>query len=181
MEKKNIPVELYSEDSKQPHEHCLKCKSILNTATGYGIQKIYKNYPDGECQVLFDFALCLECMEEARAELSIESRQRIDAFMQERMYQLALSGVNPQDRFEEGRCTLSGKLLRQAQDYQVIALCKGNKLLESPIYLSDDITSQIQELLSAESREELDRFSENNLDWPPELKALIKQGDWLPI
>jgi len=91
------------------------------------------------------------------------------------------SGLSPKDRYQNHQCTLSGQELNQADDYQVIAICQGDKLIDSPIYISDVILEAIQELLSAKSRDELDRFTENNLDWPPELKTLIKQGDWLPI
>jgi ribosomal protein L34E len=182
MDENKIPLNLYSEDTKQAHEHCKICGVNLRDVDTYGIQKVYKNYPNQkEAQVLFDFALCMPCMESARAELSQESRQRIDLFMREKMMDLALSGISPSERYQQQQCTLSGKDLNEANDYQVIAICQGENLVESPIYISDEILDEIQGLLSAKSREELDRFTENNLDWPPELKALIKQGDWLPI
>tara|TARA_R110002050_G_scaffold147559_4_gene273417 strand:- start:66 stop:614 length:549 start_codon:yes stop_codon:yes gene_type:complete len=182
MDENKIPSSLYAEDNQQAHQHCKICGVNLLEVDTYGIQKVYKNYPDQEeAQVLFDFALCMPCMESARAELSQESRQRIDLFMREKMMDLALAGISPSERYHNHQCTLSGKDLNEAHDYQVIAICQSDNLVESPIYISDVILDEIQELLSAKSRDELDRFTENNLDWPPELKALIKQGDWLPI
>jgi len=101
--------------------------------------------------------------------------------MREKMMNLAFEGISARERYENKQCTLSGQILSEAEDYQVIAICAGDKLVESPIYISAVILDEIQGLLSAQSKDELDRFTENNLDWPPELKALIKQGDWLPI
>jgi hypothetical protein len=182
MDENDIPENLYAEDSQQPHQHCMICNTHLHEHANYGIQKVYKNYPDQEePQVLFDFALCMPCMEKARAELSIESRQRIDAFMRSKMLDLSYDGIDPRERYKEKQCTLSGQALSEAGDYQVMAICSGNKLIDSPIYISGEILEEIHELLSAKSKDELDRFTENNLDWPPELKALIKQGDWLPL
>lgn len=182
MDEKDIPITLYSEDTKKPHLQCKVCGIDLHAVHNYGIQKVYKNYPNQtEPQVLFDFALCMPCMENAKAELSLESRERIDLFMQEKMTYLAYSGLKPSDRYQNHQCTLSGQDLTETDNYQIIAICEGGKLVDSPIYISDVILDKIQELLSAKSKDELDRFTENNLDWPPELKSLIKQGDWLPI
>ncbi len=182
MDERIIPSSLFSEDKQKPHQHCKVCAIDLSTVESYGIQKVYKNYPhQAKPQVLFDFALCMPCMESARAELSLESRKNIDSFMQEKLTALALSGLSPEDRYKQRQCTLSGHDLSLSNDYQVIAICSGDKLMDTPIFISDLILDEIQELLSAKSRDELERFTENNLDWPPELKTLIKQGDWLPI
>lgn len=182
MDENNIPETLYAEDSQQPHQHCMICNVHLHQVANYGIQKIYKNYPHQEKpQVLFDFALCMPCMEEARAGLSKESRENMDAFMRSKMLTLAYDGTDPRERYKKKQCTLSGKALEESIDYQVIAICTGDQLMESPLYISGEILAEIQELLSQQSKDELDRFTENNLGWPPELKALIKQGDWLPL
>jgi len=90
MDEKDIPTNLYAEDNKAPHLHCKVCGVHLYEVKNYGIQKVYKKYPNqSKPQVLFDFALCMPCMESARAELSTESRQKIDSFMQEKMTNLA--------------------------------------------------------------------------------------------
>jgi len=144
----------------------------------YAIQKVFKNYPGEEKpQAIFDFAMCEKCMTEARAELSLESRMRIDRFMMEGFQKLEESGDDPQVRFEGQRCTISGQSLAESREYQVMAVCQGESLLDSPVSLSEDMLHQIQELLSEKSRDELNRFSENNFGWPPELRKAIRDGD----
>lgn len=174
-----IPSKLYSEDTGKAHAQCKICQKDFGEHEVYGIQKVYKNYPDQEAQVLFDFALCQSCMEEARAELSVESRLRIDQFMMEKLEALTVEGIDPQLRYEQGECTLSGKPLNEAQEYQVAALCQGEQILESPMVLSDEMLDAIQELLSDKSRDELNRFNENNFGWPPELKKIWQDGDFV--
>ena len=143
----------------------------------YAIQKVFKNYPDQEAQALFDFALCKNCMEQARAELSKESRLRIDQFMMEGLENLEASGEEASDRWEQHRCTLSGTYLQESNEFQMMAVCQGESLVDSPVCLSAEMLETIQELLSPESREELNRFSENNFGWPPELKKALVDGD----
>lgn len=144
----------------------------------YAIQKVFKNYPgEDKPRALFDFAMCEKCMGEARRELSTESRLRIDRFMMEGLKKLEESGQNPGDRFEQRLCTLSGQALSDCREYQVMAVCQADQILESPLCLSEAMLEEIQSLLSEKSREELNRFSENNFGWPPELKKAIIDGD----
>ncbi len=178
MSDKAIPSLLHNEDEKQPHQNCRICNKDLMNGEMYAIQKVFKNYPGQEkAQVLFDFAMCQQCMMEARAELSVESRMRIDRFMMDGLQGLESSGENPESRFENKQCTISGKPLGESQEYQVMAVCEGDRLMESPICLSDEILEHIQELLSEQSRDELNRFTENNFGWPPELKKALQDGD----
>lgn len=174
-----IPSNLYSEDSGEAHAQCKICQKTFGDHEVYGVQKVYKNYPDQEPQVLFDFALCQECMEEARAELSKESRQRVDQFMLSKLHEMEEKGIDASQSFKEQRCTLSQKPLQDTNEYQVVAVCRGKYLWESPMVLSDDILDQIQDLLSPESRNELNRFSEENFGWPPELKKIWQDGDFV--
>ncbi|MCR9155358.1 MAG: hypothetical protein NXI09_14740 [Bacteroidetes bacterium] len=173
-----IPEELYNEDSKKPHQHCKICAKDLQAGEPYAIQKVFKNYPDQEqAQALFDFAMCQTCLQEARAELSKESRQNVDAFMLKGLQELNENEESPKDRYQSHRCTLSGKNLKEVGEYQLMAVCQGDQILESPICLSDDILEEIQGLLSQESKDELNRFTENNFGWPPELKKALIDGD----
>ncbi len=175
-----IPTSLYNEDQKVPHSNCKICNKDLMQGEPYAIQKVYKNYPDQDsAQVLFDFAMCQSCIEEARAELSLESRQRIDAFMMKGLQDLQAQDENPRQRFAQNRCTISGSRLSESQEYQVMAICQGEMMLESPICLSDTTLEAIQELLSEKSRDELNRFTENNFGWPPELRKALKDGEWV--
>lgn len=176
---KPIPSKLYSEDTGMAHAQCKICQKDFGEHEIYGVQKVYKNYPNQEAQVLFDFALCQTCMEEARAELSVESRLRIDQFIMGKLQVLEAKGVDISESFQEETCSLSGKLLSESKEYQVVAVCRGDELLESPMVMSDDILEQIQELLSEESKDELNRFNENNFGWPPELKKIWQDGDYV--
>lgn len=178
MSSQAIPELLHNEDNHAPHQHCRICNKNLMEGGLYAIQKVFKNYPGEEHpRALFDFAMCEQCMLEARSELSMESRMRIDQFMLEALKKLEDTGEDPSDRFKQGQCTLSGEALKDCREYQVSAVCEGDQILESPICLSEAMLEQIQSLLSEKSREELNRFSENNFGWPPELKKALVDGD----
>jgi hypothetical protein len=175
-----IPNDLYNEDLNKPHQNCKLCNRSLLDGEVYAIQKVFKNYPEQDkAQTLFDFALCNSCLQETRSQLSIASRQRIDAYMMAELQTLEEIGENPRSRYNERKCTLSGQQLSKSQEYQMMAICQGPHILESPICLSDTVLEAIQDLLSPESRAELDRFTENNFGWPPELKKLWQDGDFV--
>lgn len=168
--------------SMEKHQHCKICNKDLMAGEPYAIQKVIKNYKDQKGpQVLFDFALCQTCMEEARGELSLESRQRIDAFMLDGLQQLEEAYETPRDRYLAHRCTLSGEPLSEVGEYQVMAVCQGDQIMDSPICLSDKMLEAIQDLLSDKSRDELNRFTENNFGWPPDLKKALVDGDLVLI
>ena len=95
-----------------------------------------------------------------------------------------------QQIFEEGKmpdpldeCLLSGKHLQDMETYQVYAHCTGTQLSMNRGYymLSDAVIEEIQELLSDKTRDELERFSDENLGVPPELKHLFNKPDFIPI
>ena len=174
----SIPPELFEEESKEQHRHCKICSKDLMDGEPYAIQKVLKNYDDEDKpQVLFDFALCQTCLEEARGELSLESRQRIDAFMLEGLQNLEDAHETTHHRYQSKCCTLSGQALSEVDEYQIMAICQGDQILDSPICLSDKMLEEIQALLSDKSRDELNRFTENNFGWPPELKKALVDGD----
>jgi hypothetical protein len=116
-------------------------------------------------------------MEEAKAKFSRESRERMDNYLREKMSRLLSDSPDQRPSFWTGQCSLSGKALHDMQEYQMIAACQGNKLLDEPMLISDGIMEEMNELLSPETKDELKRFRDNNFGWPPELAKLLETGD----
>ena len=85
MSNDEIPKEFYSFETKAPFEFCIECnKYLLDEGTEYLIEKAIKNYEGYEAQdVIFDYAICMECAEDMRNQISKESWESMMRYFQE--------------------------------------------------------------------------------------------------
>lgn len=172
-----IPKTFKTFISEEYFQNCISCNKYLLTADSlYVIEKAIKdNY------IEFEYAMCIECAIEMRKQLSRESLERIDKYFEEH--------VNLPDKinhFLENNCTsvddylstclISGLSINDLNEYQIFALCEGKELLMSlfPYMISHAITEEMQELLSAKTKDELDDFTSRHFDLPPEWKESIR-------
>ena len=75
-----------------------------------------------------------------------------------------------------GKCLITGKPIDELSEYQIYAYCEGGEIVQNvfPYMVSSDAIEQIQELLSPQTRGELDDFIDANFGFPPEWRAAIK-------
>lgn len=164
---------------------CSVCQADLSSPdTEYLIEKAYKRFPDnhGE-ELLFEVAVCFDCASTMRGELSKESLVNIQKYFQEKSVEQKLANPNPDPSILLDQCLLSGKNISEMNEYQIYAHCRGGELADPHSYymLSDDTIEAIQELLSDHTRDQLRKFSDDNIGMPPELKKLFSNGDLLVI
>lgn len=179
MEDKAIPKVFWDSETGQLHRHCKVCeRELLESQSPYAIQKLVKRYPPptGE-QVLFDFAICGQCMGQSQAKMSADSRRRVTAYLQQQMAAAQAPEGQWGGGFWEGRCALTKRPLAEMQEYQMALVCQGSHYREEPMLLSDEALAALQELLSPETKEEMDRFKNENFGWPPELTELWSRGE----
>ena len=125
--------------------------------------------------------MCMECVDKMRNKLSEESLQRVDEFFSTRFdffrerYNLF---TNQQSDVNDyiSRCIVNEKSINELDEYQIFAHCRGKKLVLSvfPYMISHDVVEEVQELLSAKTRVELDDFTNKHFGLPPELREIIK-------
>ncbi|MFB9865140.1 hypothetical protein [Rufibacter immobilis] len=179
-----IPKELHSMATGQPFDTCLTCHChLLQDGVGYLVEKAVRVYPDAGVQdVIFEYAMCLTCAQQLREELSVESRQRIEAFFKERVDLVArrealLSLPDPL-RLDNwlAHCLVTGTPRSACTEYQICAQCDGGDLLYTymPYFLSAQAMDQMQELISPHTRQILDDFMDTHFGLPPELRALLQ-------
>ncbi len=176
-----IPAKFENSISEKNFSHCSVCGAdLIANNKDYLIEKAYKRFANnlGE-ELLFEIAVCFDCAETMKGELSKESLESISAFFQKKSFEQKQANPNPDPSILLGQCLLSGKNLCDMQEYQVYAHCRGGQLADHHSYymLSDEIIEEIQELLSDHTRDQLQKFSDDNLGIPPELKKLFSNGD----
>lgn len=185
-----IPKPFHSFATGKPFKTCITCeKNLLKTGTQYLIEKAIVKYPDSPAtDVIFEYAMCLECAEKMRQTLSRASVARIDQFFAERTdlvsrrEALLQKGEPDLDDWLQ-TCIVTGKPVTEVTEYQIYAHCNGQDMFYeyAPYMLSGEAIDEIQELLSPETKEVLDDFIDDYFGLPPELKELIKDRNLLLI
>ncbi len=170
----NIPSSFYSFKEEGPFQHCVECERfLLDESCDYVIEKAIRNYPGYKASdVIFDYAICMDCAMEVQKGLSAESMRKIQEFMQEHLHKnmtMRESAADP-DSYTE-HCLVSNRPVAECEEFQIFAYCRGNKVnLQMPPYMiSGQVLDQISELLSPETRDELDGFFNKHFAPDPSL------------
>lgn len=184
----HIPSLFRPFESEAPFQSCNLCEvNLLHPAQHYAVEKVMRQMPGIEVpDIVLEYAICMNCMWEMRQNMSAESMERMDAFLSQTRHPPE-RGL-PSDEDESWNpdtwtthCMVTGKPLTECRDYQVVGLCHGDKLVLSndtlsgalPGILSAEVMEELQELLSPETKEELDGYFDRLTGWPPELRELM--------
>lgn len=172
-----IPKAFYSFDNK-PFTNCIICNNyLLEDGTQYLIERAIK-----KLDVIFEYAICLECADEMRLSLSADSINKIESYFNnhvdlfDRQNQLA---NHDEMRAEEwiSHCVIKGTHVHDAGEYQIVAHCDGKDLLFShmPYMISKPAMEEMSDLLSEKTKDELDRFIDDHFGLPPVWKKALKE------
>ncbi len=166
-----IPTEFHSLYFEGPFTRCIDCDADLTQADiGYSIQRAFKG-----TEPIFEMAMCDDCHTRIASELSKESSQRIQAYVEERVdleERLREALLWDESKLSEwiGRCTLLKIPLEDCREYQITARCRG-KLMSLdflPLMISGEASREMQKLLSKKSRDRLGDLVEEHFGMPGE-------------
>lgn len=168
-----IPKQFWSFANEGPFEKCTMCeKPLRDDGTLYLIEKAYK-----QSEVVFEYAMCIDCHLGLREELSAQSLRLIDHFFDEHVDLVERRNKLIESYDEEiapwlSRCLITGKPAEKCEEYQIMTLCDGEDLLFTyiPCLLSGEAMEAIQGLLSKKTKDQLDGFVDEFLGIPPEAK-----------
>ncbi|MCH8904957.1 MAG: hypothetical protein IIA45_13705 [Bacteroidetes bacterium] len=173
-----IPKIFQSFVDEKPFDTCITCeKYLLDEGTEYIIEKSITEH-----DVIFDYAICIDCAARMRETMSVQSLETVDRyFMQHLDFSQRLlytdDDPNVDDWLES--CILKGTARDDIHDYQIYAHCNGPNLKasERPYMISGIAIEEISELISAQTRDEIDDFIDEHFGIPPELKQIIKDKE----
>lgn len=158
-------------------------KYLLDEGTPYFIEKSIRQYPDMRAQeVIFEYAVCLQCSMAMSESLSEESRKRTSEYLMnhahfesrgERLSEME----NPSIEHWIDRCLLKDTPIAAAREYQIVAQCLGRKLQlhDMPFALSQEALEELAHLLSNETLDEMDDFIGKHFSGPPELAEILRK------
>lgn len=179
-----IPKLFHSFETGKPFCNCIVCeKDLQKEHEHYFVEKAIKNYPNGTKDVIFEYAICIECAMEMRDTLSEDSVKKIDEFFDGKVnlisrWKKLTSSENYDVEDWVHNCLVSDKSVNEASEYQLYAHCEGNRLLFSlmPYMIDGDIIAEAQNLLSKKTKDELDGFMDKYLGPPPEIREILKDS-----
>lgn len=158
-----IPSEFYSFETNSPFEHCIECeKYLLEDGTEYLVEKAIRNYDGFTAKdVVFDYAICMDCAETMHKQISTESMNTMMRYFTENMdveERLAMKLEGPEQCIRQ--CMFKKIKSEDCKDYQLIAHCNGMTLsMENPPYLiSGQVIEELMPLLSEQTLGEMDGF-----------------------
>ena len=161
-----IPPIFHSFQSQEPFKRCIECERKLDDDCEYIIEKAIKVYPGfSATDVIFDYAICLNCALNIRNSFSLESRQRIDEYFQENLQRLKSTKKDFQ------RCLLTGLPINELSEYQIYAHCRGAFLSDQiePYMISAQAQEEMMKLVSSKTNEILDGFFDKHFSPDPEI------------
>ena len=164
----NIPEEFYSFNTGQPFCECSDCgKDLLEPNVMYVIEKAIRQYAGYAAKdVIFEVAICLECVERMKNEISAESMSNMMKFYEEMM----MNGISLQPEELLTKCAATGTPREELTNYQINALCNGSKLspLQPPYLISGVVLDEMNDILSDETRDFLDDYQQKFIGPSPE-------------
>ncbi|SNS46201.1 hypothetical protein SAMN05421640_0247 [Ekhidna lutea] len=174
MKDQEIPGDFYSFETNTPFERCIECeKYLLHEDTEYIIEKAIKNYEGYPARdVVFDYAICMDCAEKMRREVSKESWQKMMQYFQENMdvqHRIEMQQQSAEENLQS--CMIKKTNVNECREYQIYAHCKGNKLnMENPPYMiSGEVMEELIPLLSDKTIDEMNGFLDKHFSPDPSL------------
>ncbi len=172
--REEIPKEFYSFESNSLFEYCIECeKYLLDEGTEYLIEKAVKNYQGYDANdVVFDYAICLDCAENLRKEISKESWGRMMEYFQANIdinERMNMSSKSAKENLQH--CMIKKINMSDCNEYQVFAQCNGRELnMQNPPYMiSGEVMEELLPLLSNKTIDEMNGFFKKHFSPDPSL------------
>jgi hypothetical protein len=180
-EKEGLPIPdiFLNSDTKGPLTNCIQCDyNLMQGDRFYMIEKVFKRYLALDTtQVLFEYAICSTCYEKMKDGLSEESMTNLSAYMMTNTDFQAMQqriSENPEDPEKWlSHCMIKGMPQEDLTEYQMGACFKGDRLVTNfmpPFMIGNVAMEEMNELLSKETKDEMDGFMDENFGIPPELR-----------
>lgn len=178
-----IPKIFHSEKEKQLFSKCTICgKTLQDNGELYLIEKAFERNPEtGEQKLVFELATCMDCRQEMHESLSEESRQKIEAYfenkcdLEKRDAELKKHNLMEPDIWMHN-CIIKNKSFDEVKEFQVYALCWSDELVfhNFPYMICGEVMDEIMDLISEKSLDILNDFMTDLIDLPPEFNELLK-------
>jgi hypothetical protein len=182
----SIPSVFYDSSTGNPFAKCLSCSSnLFETNIPYIIEKAIKQFKEYEAtDIIFEYAMCMNCYEEIASTMSESSKKNINAYYQAHVnFDKRRSELS--DSVDEwiSSCLIKGTQREMLSEYQIIGQFQGQHMLfyNLPVLIGDTAMDEMMQLLSNETLGEMGRFKDRFLGVPPEWRDLFENKKFVLI
>lgn len=184
----DIPPLFRSSETGDFIQHCLVCERKLLDGAEYMIEKAFVNYPGMNTQdLIWEYAICLDCINEMKSEYSEESNRKIAEYFQSHMNFSLQEKLDSEDNLDAddwtSKCIVSGKKKELCSQYQVYAYCIGDKCTfeNAPFMIADDAIDEVVKLISDKTLGFMNDFRDKYFPPPADLSPFFKDRDFVLI
>lgn len=172
-----IPSIFHNSETGAPIERCLMCDTYLLDDKEYIIEKAMVNYPGtGTTDLIWEFAMCMSCMDSVMSEYSKESHQAMNEYFMDNMDFARQRALIKSENFDPeewmSSCMITGKPKNDCSQFQLTVQCKGDKAIfdRTPFLISDEAMDAVTELLSNATIDAMNKFRDEHFP-PPKTSA----------
>jgi hypothetical protein len=185
FKRKSIDTRFLNSETGGMFVNCQVCSCSLDEPDAeYFIEKVIRIIKSLDLEeVLFEYAICKDCAMDLRAQMSDHSMAQMEQFFVKNAKLRERQMMDLASNETTATCFFTGESVKDCSEYSLHAHCIGNELMLSafPYAVSDTAMDMMSELLSKETKDELDRFKRENFNGPPELAELLDSRRLLPI
>lgn len=173
----DIPEQFYSNENHQPHTECSVCGNGFGDGH-YFIEKAFqKTHDKSAYEQTFEYAICERCKTDMMKSISKESMKNIQEFA------MKMGGMPKLEDSEEmeidlnymlRHCIASGKHIDELEEYHLVGIFKGDKMVQLPMLYGESFIEEYSELLSEETKGFFDDFFNNITILPPTLAKILE-------
>lgn len=183
-----IPKRFYSTITDKPFSHCVSCdKYLLSPNNPYVIEKAIKQYPDyNTTDVIFEYAMCMDCYQNINESLSTESKLSIEKYFVENVdlnERRKLLVKNEELSIEKwtSKCIIKGTPVNKLTEYQIACQCDGEYLLftNMPFVIGNIALDEMMQLLSNKTIGEIRGFYDKYFSPDPDIKKLFDEPKFI--
>ncbi|MBO6537518.1 MAG: hypothetical protein JJ966_14950 [Balneolaceae bacterium] len=183
-----IPSIFHNSETGAPIERCLMCDTYLLDDKEYIIEKAMVNYPGtGTTDLIWEFAMCMSCMDSVMSEYSKESHQAMNEYFMDNMDFARQRALIKSENFDPeewmSSCMITGKPKNDCSQFQLTVQCKGDKAIfdRTPFLISDEAMDAVTELLSNATIDAMNKFRDEHFPPPEDLSPLLRDRDFVLI
>lgn len=179
-----VPALFHSFLTDKPFDKCLVCQSeLLVDGMQYLVERAFVGI-----EPVYEYAMCVKCCLNLGGDLSEESLMRLKAHFEERVdfedrrKRLLHKGTKDVDLWID-ECLLTKKKRKDCRSYAIYGHCDGPDLfLDDHLHMvSDEGMNQLFQLLSKQTKDRLDDFTDEYLGMPPEFKDQPNTPRFVPL
>ena len=177
-ENKPIPKDFLEFETGEHFKRCIQCEcDLLEEGTRYIIERSIRRYPGMKASdVVYEYAMCLECVVRQKEEMSSESLQNLESYFLNNMSMEKMKNSYDLDK-STGSCAVYGTGFNEMSEYVSQATCNGKHLdpMMNLMVLGERAMGEMEELISQKTRDEMDDFIDQHFSGPPEWRELLKR------